>query len=230
MSPSLPLRRVVIAVAALAVGAFIGIGSSWLLWSRAQEETERADEAVAAAEQLCAQVEDLGWTCVQDPDALRGEAGPAGPAGPPPSDEQVAAAVAVYFEEHPVQDGEAPSPAAIAAAVTNYLAEHPPERGEPGPPPTASQVAAAVQEYLVSTPPADGEDGQPGPAGPPGADGEDGEDGRAPTAEEIAAAVETYLAEHPIPKCQDGTAAEPHTILTTTGALDVIVCVRQPEE
>lgn len=231
MTGRLPRRRWIIAVSALVLGAVVGVGSAWLLWDRAEEQAERANEAVAAAEQLCDQVKDLGWTCVQDPGELRGEAGPAGPPGPPPSDEQVAAAVAAYFEAHPVEDGESPSPAAIAAAVTNYLQEHPPEQGEPGPPPTAEQIAAAVEDYLTAHPVSDGEDGAQGPPGPQGPPGEDGEDGHTPTPEEVAAAVETYLQEHPLPTCPAGSSAEPLTVLTTTdGAVDIIACVRQEEE
>lgn len=38
--------------------------------------------AVASADQLCAQVRQLGGTCVVDPESLRGEQGPEGPPGP----------------------------------------------------------------------------------------------------------------------------------------------------
>lgn len=230
MTERMPRMRIVAVIAALIVGGVGGIGGSMVyMYLRTAEETERADEAVAAAEELCAQVEDLGWTCVEDPDSLRGEAGPAGPAGPPPSDEQVYEAVEAFFVEHPVE-AEEPSPAAIAAAVSNWLQEHPPadgEDGEPGPRgpgPSAAQVASAVEEYLTQNP------APAGPSGPAGEDGEDGEQGPAgppPSASEIAAAVEAYIEEHPLPTCPEGSAAEPHTVLTTGGALDVIVCVEQ---
>jgi hypothetical protein len=234
MTARVPRVRIIVAITALVLGGIGGIGGSMLwMYLRAESEESRADEAVAAAEQLCDQVEDLGWTCVQDPSEIRGEAGPA---GPPPSDEAVAEAVADYFGRYPVEDGETPSPAAIAAAVTNYLAEHPPERGEPGPPPSSGQIATAVEDYLTSNPPspgrdgADGTDGSDGRDGTDGTDGADGEPGRGPTPAEIAAEVEAYLTEHPLPHCPAGSSAEPHTVLTTGGAIDAVVCVRHDTE
>lgn len=83
MSARLPRKRIVVAVLAFVIVASAVIGSLSTLWVRAGEETERADQAVAAAEDLCAQVEDLGWTCVQDPEELRGDPGAEGPQGPP---------------------------------------------------------------------------------------------------------------------------------------------------
>jgi len=225
----LPRRRIILAIAVLALGLVGGVGGSLALsWTRADEaeavadeaEAER-DEAVAAIEDLCEQVEDLGRTCVEDPSDFQGAEGPQGDPGPPPSDEQVLAAVEDYFAQNPVEDGADASPAQIAAAVIAYLTENPPAAGEPGPPPTDAQILTAVTTYLAANPP---------PAGVDGKDGVDGEPGRAPTAEEILTALETWLAENPIPVCPEGATAEAHTVLTTGGAIDVIVCATHETE
>ena len=125
----------------------------------------------------------------RDPQIIQG---PPGEPGPPPSDEQVAEAVARYLQEHPPEPGRSPTFAEIRAAVADYLAESPPPAGEPGPGPTQEQVLAAVTTYLISNPipagepgpagPAgrDGQDGAPGPAGPAGPAGADGSDGQPP--------------------------------------------------
>lgn len=229
MTAKLTTRRASVAVVMIVLGLIGGLGGGWLTtYTRAEETTAERDEAVAYAEANCEQLKALGWTCVKDPAELQGAEGPPGPAGPPPTDEQVAAAVADFFQRNPVEDGESPSPAAIAAAVTNYLAEHPPEQGEPGPAPTAAQIASAVEAYLIANP------APAGPPGPAGADGEDGEDGHTPTAEELAAAaaaaVEAYIEEHPIPVCPAGSSAEPLTVLTTGGTADIVGCVVQDQE
>lgn len=232
MTARMTTRRASLAVTMIVLGLIGGLGGGWLTtYTRAEETAAERDEAVAAVEDLCAQVEALGRTCVEDPAELQGAEGPQGPAGPPPTDEQVAEAVADFFRLNPVEDGESPSPAAIAAAVTNYLAANPPEQGEPGPAPTAAQIASAVEAYLIANPaPA----GPPGPAGADGEDGEDGEDGHTPTAEELAAAaaaaVEAYIEEHPIPVCPAGSSAEPLTVLTTGGTADIVGCVVQDQE
>jgi hypothetical protein len=218
MTRSLPRNRVLIAVVALAVAiGAIGYGalSSWL---RAEDEKDRADEAVVAAEALCQQVEAAGYTCVKDPDSLRGEPGPAGEQGPPPSDEQVYAAVESYFSVNPVEAVE-PTPSAIAAAVSNYLTENPPADGERGPGPTAEQIATAVADYLTANPPASGPPGPQGERGPP------------PTAEEVAAAVESYLSDHPLPMCPTGYEASAETVLTTDGPIEAVICksTEEPE-
>jgi len=131
---------------------------------------------------------------------------------PGPTDAQVLSAVASYFADHPVEDGETPSAAAIAAAVSNYLTENPPSPGEPGPGPTAEQVASAVEIYLIAHPP------EPGPQGP------------GPTAEQVAAGIEDYLLEHPVELCPDGYESQAHELLTASGAtIEAAVCVAVPE-
>jgi len=232
MTVLVPRRRIVFAIAMIVLGLIGGLGGGWLTtYTRAEETAAERDDAVAAAEANCAQVESLGWTCVRDPAELQGAEGPQGPAGPPPTDEQVAAAVADFFQRNPVEDGESPSPAAIAVAVTNYLAANPPEQGEPGPAPSAEQIASAVEAYLIEHPaPA----GPPGPAGPAGADGEDGEDGESPTAEELAAAaakaVEEYIEEHPC--STPGFVYTTLTVVTLDGPpTDIVTCARtEPTE
>lgn len=170
-------NRTIIAVVLTAL-AFLLIGYALRSFSsEASEQAERADEAVSAVEQLCAQVETLGGFCVVDPEDLRGEPGPAGPVGPPPSDEQVAAAVADYLARVPPEPGRAPTLSEISAAVADYLDQNPPPEGERGPGPTQEQILAAVTTYLISSPPPAGERGPAGPTGPPGPAGPSGEDG-----------------------------------------------------
>lgn len=228
----LPRRRIILAIAVLALGLLGGVGGSLALsWTRADEaeavadeaEAER-DEAVAAIEDLCTQVEQLGRTCVEDPSDFQGAEGPQGPAGPGPSDSQVYAAVAAYLSDNPVTT-EGPSSAEIAAAVAEYLRDYPPG-------PTSDQVADAVASYLTANPPAagepgaDGEDGSPGPAGPAGEQGPQGDPGRPPTAEEIAAEVEAFMNENPLPPtCPDGYEFTAATLLTLNGPpLESVVC------
>jgi len=116
----------------------------------------------------------------RDPQIIQG---PPGEPGPPPSDEQVAEAVARFLQEHPPEPGRSPTFEEIRAAVADYLAESPPPAGEPGPGPTQEQVLAAVTTYLISNPVPAGEPGPAGPAGrdgEPGPAGEDGADGQPP--------------------------------------------------
>jgi hypothetical protein len=82
MSARLPRKRIVVAVLAFVIVASAVIGSLSTLWVRAGEETERADQAVAAIEDACAQVERLGGVCVEDPEDFHGADGPPGPQGP----------------------------------------------------------------------------------------------------------------------------------------------------
>jgi len=78
-----PLRWLLLAVVIGTVVALVlGIYSVVKIQQQAEREKARANEAVATAEQLCAQVLALGRECVKDPGELRGEAGPAGERGP----------------------------------------------------------------------------------------------------------------------------------------------------
>lgn len=229
----LPRRRIILAIAVLVLGLVGGVGGSLALsWTRADEaeataveaESER-DQAVAAIEDLCAQVEALGRTCVEDPADFEGAEGPAGPPGPGPSDAQVYAAVADYFVDNPIT-AEGPSSAEIAAAVAEYLRDFPPG-------PTPEQVSAAVADYLTAHPPAageDGEDGAPGAAGPSGPPGPQGETGPAPSAEAIAAEVEQFMTENPLPpSCPAGYEFTAATLLTLNGPpLEAVVCAEEP--
>lgn len=217
-------RRLELALATIVLGVVGGLGGAWLMTStRADEaETER-DQAVAVAEANCAQIEKLGWACVEDPAELQGAEGPQGPQGPGPSDAQVYTAVADYLERNPVTS-EGPTPAEIAAAVAEYLQDYPPG-------PTPEQVAAAVATYLTANPPAagaDGQDGEPGPSGPPGPQGETGP---APSAEAIAAEVERFMTENPLPpSCPAGYEFTAATLLTLNGPpLEAVVCAEEPD-
>lgn len=76
-------RRIMLlaGVAILAAGILLGfllVG----LTNRADEQEQRADEAVAAAEQACAQLKALNYPCPFDPKQLKGDQGDAGPQGP----------------------------------------------------------------------------------------------------------------------------------------------------
>lgn len=208
----------------LTVAACVALAAT-LAWTLTQIQTqgERVDALAAALEAEQQAAEDRGETpvapeaeeIIEDPEVAEEDVADA------PSDEQVLAAVEAYFREHPVEDGEDASGADIAAAVINYLTENPVEDGEPGPAPTDEQILAAVATYLTENPPAAGADGE---------DGQDGEDGHTPTSEEIQAELAAYLEANPIQMCPSGTAAEAHTVLTTGGTIDAIVCVQQQEE
>lgn len=168
------------------------------------------------------QVKKLGATPVAPP-ADKVRENPTAPIPTPsttvvgPSDAQVFAAVADYFKSHPV----GPTPADIAAAVVNYLTVHPPAagpKGDPGAGPTADQMATAVATFCGQNPALC--------QGPKGDQGDKGDPGPGPTAEQLADAVRGYVAANPLPTCPDGTSATAETVLTTTGPVDAVICVR----
>jgi hypothetical protein len=134
-----------------------------------------------------------------------------------PSQDQVDAAVADYFRQHPV----GPTPADIAAAVVNYLVKNPAPagpKGDAGAAPTADQMATAVANFC-------GQDSAPC-RGPAGEKGDTGATGPGPTAEQLAAAVHDYMVANPPPMCPDGTSATAETVLTAAGPVDAVICVR----
>jgi len=140
VSPAVQRRRIGLVIALCALGCMLtfAIGA----WSarRAQSETNRADTAVAALADACAQVERLGGRCAVDPSSLkgdRGDIGPAGPTGPPGP---------------PGLDG---------ATIVG-----PP--GPTGPPGPAGPQGAAGADGATGPAGADGKDGAPGPACPIG--------------------------------------------------------------
>lgn len=229
MRPVFHRRRIIFAIAVLALGLVGGVGGSLALsWTRADEaeavadeaEAER-DEAVAAIEDLCTQVEQLGRTCVEDPSDFQGAEGPAGPPGPGPSDDQVYAAIEAYYLEHP-NTGE-PSPAEMTAYIANYLADHPPG-------PSKEQIATALAEYLLANPPPAGADGEDGADGATGPAGPSGPPGPPVPPEELAAAtvaaVEEFMAENPIPPtCPNGYEFTAANLVTVDGPpLETVVC------
>jgi hypothetical protein len=164
--------RVAVAAIFVAFAALAFAATQYV--TRANEQEQRADEAVSAADQLCAQVRQLGGLCVVDPEELRGPAGEAGPPGPGPTDAQVAEAVALYLAEFPPSAGRPPTMGEIADAVAIQLASNPPPQGERGPGPTTEQIAGAVAAYLLANPAPAGEQG------PAGEDGRDGADSTVP--------------------------------------------------
>lgn len=224
MTANPPRRRLIVAAAMIVLGLVGGIGGSmFYMWTR-------ADQATTMAEDLCAQVEGLGRTCVEDPAELQGAEGPPGPqgdTGPGPTDAQVYDAVSSYLSNNPVTS-EGPSSAEIAVVVANYLRDFPPG-------PTPEQVSAAVVSYLTANPPAEGEpgadgadgaDGATGPPGPAGPEGAQGETGPPPSPEDVASAVQAWMEANPFPDCyEEGWAWEPYTVLTTVGGVDTVLCV-----
>jgi hypothetical protein len=150
MTVKLTPRRASLAIGMILLGLIGGLGGGWLAtYNRAEETEAQRDEAVAVAEANCAQIEDLGWSCVEDPAELQGDPGAEGPPGPsgepgptgPPGPEG--------------DPGESGSPGAT---------------GEPGP------TGAAGEDGADGEPGASGPQGEPGPSGPAGPAGEDGED------------------------------------------------------
>lgn len=152
MSTKLPRNRIVVALVGL-LGVLAGLSLAWVLWFRAEETAAERDEAVAVAEDLCAQIENQGWTCVHDPDSLRGEAGPEGPPGEPGPTGPTGA------------DGEPGSPGPSG---------EPGPAGEPGPTGPAGPPGADGADGAPGEPGPAGPQGEPGPAGPSGATGSPG--------------------------------------------------------
>lgn len=154
MTKKLPRRRLaaVALVAAMALGA---VGYAVIEGQlRADSEATRADEAIAAAEDLCDQVERAGGLCVVDPSELPGEPGEAGPRGEPGRGVDSAQCVGGTWTVH-YSDGDVDYNAGPCTGDT----------GPSGKDGTDGEDGAA------------GEDGTAGEPGPPGADGEDGEPG-----------------------------------------------------
>jgi hypothetical protein len=110
-----------------------------------------------------------------------------GDAGPGPTPQQIADAVASYWQTHPPADGMDATDEQVATAVAAYLALHPPA---PGANATDNQIALAVMAYLQAFPPAKGD---------PGKDA---------TTQQIATAVSTYLSANPPAAGQNATDAQ----------------------
>lgn len=128
------------------------------------------------------------------PKGDRGDPGAPGEAGPPPSDAQVANAVALYCAGGRCRgsDGENATPAQVADAVSSYCNDRGQCRGPrgsegedgqdgatgptgpQGPPPSQEQVEAAVATYCSTR---NNCQGPAGPQGPPGEEGEQGPPG-----------------------------------------------------
>lgn len=210
-----------IAAALVAVAlAWIAVGAD-----RQSDRVDRQDEQIAALVQALADeqsnAEAEGLTPVAPPpDDLLDDPeyeplpGPSGPPGPAPTQAQIAAEVANYFEKHPLA-GQ-PTAAELAAAVASYLADHPAEVPD-------DRLYEAMAAYLAANPPPAG---APGQDGKDGATGAQGDPGPPPTRAEIQEAVEAYMAEHPLPMCPEGTAPEAHAVVTDEGPVDAVICVK----
>lgn len=138
----------------LALGVVAGLVVALAVWwmtstlgAEREVQAQRAETAIVSAEQLCAQVQELGGSCAVDVAALRGEPGQPGPAGEPGE-----AGV-------PGEDGR-PGPSGPPGPA-----------GSPGPPGRDGQNGAAG---TAGAPGAVGPSGPPGPAGERGAQGDRG--------------------------------------------------------
>lgn len=214
-----------VALVAAAI-AWIAVGAG-----RQSDRVDRQDEQIAALSQALADeqsaAEAEGLTPVAPPpDDLLDDPeyeplpGPSGPPGPAPTQAQIGAEVAQYFEEHPLL-GQ-PTAAELAAAVASYLAEHPAEVPD-------DRVYEAIAVYLTANPPPAGEDGTDGKDG---TDGAQGDPGPPPTGAEIKAAVDAYFEEHPIQPCDEpGFEYTVVTVVTTGPPTDILTCARtEPTE
>ena len=116
------------------------------------------------------------------PTSVKGDKGDQGEPGPPPSDAQVALAVASYCAGGAC-DGENATQAQVSAAVAQYCNNRGQCRGpigtkgdtgdtgatgEQGPPPSDAQVASAVAAYCSTRNECSGPRGERGEAGTPG--------------------------------------------------------------
>jgi len=79
-------RSITFALICFAVGLVASAVIGAALTSQKKEETNRADSAVAALTQACAQVERLGGRCVTPPSAIQGGPVPTVVPGPPGRD------------------------------------------------------------------------------------------------------------------------------------------------
>jgi len=144
---------VLVAAAGIAVALIVGRMTASLGAER-EVQAQRAETAIVSAEQLCAQVQELGGSCVVDVTTLRGEPGQPGPAG------------------EPGQPGEAGAPGEDGRP------------GPSGPPGPAGSPGPAGRDGQDGTAGAGGAPGAVGPAGPPGPAGERGAQGdRGPAGE-----------------------------------------------
>lgn len=157
----------------------------------AEAGADLADQVKAACENPtvnvppeidCGKADDL---ISEAPTSVKGDKGDQGEPGPPPSDAQVALAVASYCAGGAC-DGENATQAQVSAAVAQYCNSRGQCRGpdgdkgdtgdtgatgEQGPPPSDAQVASAVAAYCSTR------NDCRGPAGEPGKPGQDGSPG-----------------------------------------------------
>jgi hypothetical protein len=169
-------RRTQVAIIAVVLMILFGVLAiaSFIHDAREQQQIavvqeERAEEAVGAVDQLCAQVEELGRSCVVNPEDLRGEQGDPGQPGEPGEEGdpgQEGEQGEQGEEGEPGQPGEEGQPGPTG------------QPGEPGQPGTPGEPGQPGQDGAPGEP---GEPGQPGLPGQDGQPGQDGEDGEPPT-------------------------------------------------
>jgi len=158
-------------VVALMVSVVVNVGVWWQAQQRAENATQTAVSFAQQVQDACANgglPVDGRDLCPRADEIVEDPAAPPVPQdAPPPSDAQVAAGVADWFDTHDLSLTAGYS-ASMEAAVTRYLSRNPPADGEDGedaPEPTDQQIAAQVAAYLITNPPADGADGTNGTNG-----------------------------------------------------------------
>lgn len=111
-------RDILFALVALGLGVVSTVIIGAIVNGERRYETNRADDAIVALEQACAQVERLGGHCATKPAQIEGDTRPAsvpgppgpsgidGPPGRPPTEAEIAAAVSAYLLANPVPAGQ----------------------------------------------------------------------------------------------------------------------------
>lgn len=203
--------------ALILVAVIVGVAVGFAFQGERITALERQrDSAAISARTLANQVRELG----QQPRAsvppaptgapAVGRDGRDGRAGRPPTDQEIAAAVAAFLRANPPAAGRPPTMSEILIAVTDYFVANPPPAGPAG---ADGPAGAAGADGAPGPPGADGPPGPPGDAGPP------------PTDEQVRAAVAEYLTANPL-ACPDGYTPDVVTVITTGGPRDVTVCAR----
>lgn len=146
-----------------------------------------------------------------------------GKTGPTDNDvaRMVKAAVADYLSGVDFDKDDRITEADIIATVSNYLSDHGIEAFDD------KKLAEMVGDEVTKQLQALGDlTGPKGDKGDKGEKGDKGDAGTAPTPEEIGKAVKAYIESQGLPVCPSGYKAQTLDVLTTTGSVDSIICVR----
>ena len=194
-------RHLLLALSTLAaISAIVAVWAGWSAWHSAHQDAQAGADLAAQVQaacddnipdtpqitRLCAQAKDV--TEQVGPAGPQGDQGLPGPQGPPPSDAQVANAVALYCSSGRCEGpaGRSVTEAEVAQAVAIYCNNRGECRGPAGsdgtdgatgatgpqgPPPSDEQVLSAVQTYCSNHNDCQGPTGPAGPEGPKGETG-----------------------------------------------------------